>query len=634
MLIEIRDKASSFVAYIIIGLLILSFALWGIQEYFGGGGAPTVADINGTEITLPEFNNQFQQRKRDLQSALGANYERQFPNESIVKEQVIGSMINTELLRQEVASAGYQISDASLITRIAQIPQFQTEGKFDPQLYERLLQVQRYSKAQFESDLREQDKLRQFETSLAATSFMPAADLQKFQKLSEQLREFTYALVKSNPDAVSISNEEIENYYNENKQLFLTTEQVKLAYIELKEEELVNQITVTADDAHAIYDSQPERYMTDELRKTRHILFRVSNEVSADALEWDEAQEKADNVIKQLNEGDSFAELAKQHSDDSLSAEKGGEIGFIAAGDFTSTELEEALFDLEVGEYSNPVRTEQGIQIVKLDEIQPSEQKSFEDVREQIIIERKGQIAQTQFIEIADELANLMVEQPDDLQEASETFDLKIKQTGLLGPTSKTELFEYPKIQTLAFSEDILEEGLNSELIEVADGHVIAFRVLEHKKAEQKPLDEVSEGISKFMAVRKAAEHATKIGKELFAKMQAGGTLKDISHEHALELVNHGAVRRDDNQVPYIIMEHAFKLPRPVDSAVTIDEAALPDGNFALIELHKVVDGSDQLDEAQTTQLSQRVNYGRREFNASMETIKESANVQVFQENL
>jgi len=255
-------------------------------------------------------------------------------------------------------------------------------------------------------------------------------------------------------------------------------------------------------------------------------------------------------------------------------------------------------------------------------------------VREQIINERKGQLAQTQFIEIADELANLMVEQPDDLQEASEIFDLEIKQTGLLGSTSKAELFEYPKIQTLAFSEDILKEGLNSELIEVADGHVIAFRVLEHKKAEQKSLDEVSEDISKFIAVRKAAEHATKTGKELFAKMQAGSTLKDISHEHTLELVNHGAVRRDDNRVPYIIMEHAFKLPRPDNGAQAIDEAALPDGNFALIELHKVVNGSDQLDEAQTRQLSQRVNYGRKEFNASLETIKESGKVKIFQENL
>ena len=137
----------------------------------------------------------------------------------------------------------------------------------------------------------------------------------------------------------SISSEEIENYYNENKQLSLTPEQVKLAYIELNEDGIAGQVSVTADDAQTIYDSQPERFMTNELRKMRHILLRVSDEIAEDALEWDEAMGKANNIITQLNDEASFAEMAKQNSDDSLSAEKGGEIGFIAPGDFTSTEL-------------------------------------------------------------------------------------------------------------------------------------------------------------------------------------------------------------------------------------------------------------------------------------------------------
>ena len=634
MLIEIRERASSLVAYIIIGLLILSFALWGIQEYFGGGGTPAIANVDGAEITLSEFNNQFQQRKQAMQSALGNDYERQFPNEDIIKEQVIGSMINTELLRQEVTNAGYQVSDASLIAKIQQVPQFQKDGKFDPQLYERLLQVQRYNKAQFESQLREQDKLRQFETSLSASSFFPKSDLQNFQKLTEQTRDISYAVVKSDPDSISISSEEIENYYNENKQLYLTPEQVKLAYIELNEDGIAGQVSVTADDAQVIYDSQPERFMANELRKTRHILLRVSDEIAEDALEWDEAMEKANHIITQLNDEASFAEMAKQNSDDSLSAEKGGELGFIAPGDFTSEELEEALFSLDVGKYSNPVRTEQGIQIVMLDEIQPSTQKPFEDVREQIINEQKGQIAQVQFIEIADELANLMVEQPDDLQEASETYDLEIKQTGFLGSTSKSEIFKYPKIQSLAFSDDILNEGLNSELVEVAEGHVIAFRVLEHNKAEQKSLSDVSEDISKILSIQKASELIIETGKKLFAQMQAGSSLQEVSNQQSLEVVNYGAVRRDDSRIPFIIMEHAFTLTRSNNGTSVIDETSLPDGNYALIELHKVIDGSDQLNQTQATQLSQRVNYGRREFNASIETIKENAKVEVFKENL
>lgn len=634
MLIEIRDKASSWVAYIIIGLLVLSFALWGIQEYFGGGGAAPVANINGSEVLLPEFNQQFQQRKQALQSILGNNYAQQYPDESVIKKQVIDDMVRTELLRQNVTDAGFRISDASLIKRIQQIPQFQKDGKFDPQLYDRLLQVQRYNKAQFERELREQDKLRQFETSLAASSFLPKTDLQRFQKLSEQSRNFNYAIVEVDTSAVSVTSDEIDNFYNENQQLYQTPEQVKLAYIELKEEELTEQISITTEDARVIYDSQPERYVSDELRKARHILLKVPNEIAADAIEWDEAMDEANGYFQQLEEGATFAELAKQHSEDSLSAEKGGEIGFIAPGDFTSKELEEALFSLNVGEHSKPIRTQQGIQILALDEIQAAEQEPFEDVREQIINERKAQLAQERFIEIAEELANLVVEQPDDLQEASETFVLEIKETNWLEPTSNAEIFAFPKIQVLAFSDDILNEALNSELIEVADGHVIAFRLLEHKKSEQKPLESVSEDIKNVIAVRKAAELATSKGKEILVQMQTGSSLESLSTQNSLELISHGALQRDDNRVPNIITSHVFNLSRPTPDKPTVDGISLADGTFALIELTEVVDGAEQDDDAKVLQLSQRVNYGRREFNAVLDAIKEDADVQVFENNL
>ncbi len=634
MLIEIRDRASSFVAYIIIGLLVISFALWGIQEYFGSGGAAPVANINGSEISLPEFSQQFQQYKQRLQDNLGNNYQQLYPDESVIKNLVIDNMVNTELLCQEATNAGFRISDASLVKRIQQIPQFQKDGKFDPELYERLLQVQRYNKTQFESELREQDKLRQFETSLAASSFLPKTDLQRFQKLTEQARDFKYAIVKVDPNAVTVSSDEIDNYYKENQQLYQTPEQVKLAYIELKEEELTDQISVSADDARAIYDSQPERYVTDELRKARHILLKVPNEVAADAIEWDEALDKANGYIQQLKEGASFAELAKQHSEDSLSAEKGGEIGFIAPGDFTSQELEDALFSLKVGEHSKPIRTEQGIQILALEEIQAAEQEPFENVREQIINERKGQLVQERFIEIAEELANLVVEQPDDLQDASESFNLELKETNFLEANSNAEIFAYPKIQSLAFSNDILNEGLNSELIEVADGHVIAFRLLKHKKSEQRPLALVSAEISNVIAVRKASKLANSKGKEILAQMQTGSSLESLSVQNSLELISHGALQRDDNRVPNIITSHVFNMSRPTSDKPTVDGIALVDGTFALVELNNVVDGTDQVDDEKVLQLSQRVNYGRREFNAILEAIKNDADVEVFEDNL
>ena len=634
MLQDIRDSASSWVAYIIIGLLVLSFAMWGIQEYFGGGAAPPVATINGNDITQSAFNQQVQQRKQMLQSVLGDNYQQQYPDESMVRQQVIQDMVRTELLRQEVGKAGFRISDASLSKRIQQIPQFQQDGKFDPILYQRLLESQRYNKAQWENELREQDKLRQFENSLAASSFIPKAELQRFQKISEQTRDFKYAVVTVKPETITVGDAEIDAYYNDNKQFYKTSEQVKLAYVELKEEDLADSISVSEADAQLIYDSQIERYQTAQLRKARHIMFKVPNGLGADAIEWDQAIEKAEGIIKQLEDGAAFAELAEKNSEDTLSAQKGGAMGFIAPGDFTSKALEDALFKLDIGAYSKPIRTDQGVQIVQLDEIHASEQKPFEDVREQIINERKSQVAQERFIEVADEIANLVVEQPDDLLEVSESFDLEIKQTDLLTVTSNDGIFAYPKVRTLAFSEDVLTENLNSELIEVADGHVITMRLVEHKPSEQKPVSTVKDEIKNLVTVRKAAEATSEQGKNLFVKMQNGTTIDSIAAENSLELISYGALRRDDNRVPHGLSQHAFAMSHPAEGESVMDGLAQADGSFALIELLSVTPGSEELDDAKYQELSQRVNYGRREFSAVIDDIQEGGEVIVFEDQV
>lgn len=636
MLIEIRDRASSLVAYVIIGLLILSFALWGIQEYFGAGGAPAAAAVNDVEITIPEFSDRFQQYRQQLRSNLGRTYEQQFPDEGVIKQQVIEGMVDMEILRQEVTEAGFRISDTSLVQKIQQVPQFRKDGKFDPELYTRLLQAQRYDKARFEAELREQEKLEQFELSLASSSFMTQADLQRFQQLFRQSRDFSYALVQISPDSIEVSDQEVDDYYKENQAQFQTPEQVRLAYIEVTEDALFDQIRVGEDEALSIYREQPERFMTSELRRARHILIRVPEQVAGNPAEWDRAREQANEYIRQLKGGASFEKLARLYSQDTLSAGKGGDIGFIAPGDLASDALGKALFRLDVGAYSQPIRTDQGIQIVQLVEVQEPEQQPFAEVHENIVNERKGKMAQARFIEIADELANLVVEQPDDLTEAAETFGLEIQETGWLTSSATAGIFANSRVRLTAFTSDILEEGLNSELIEITDGHVLAFRVLEHKVPELKPSEDVAGEIRKQLHTRKAAEQAVEIGEEMYAQLQSGIGLQELSDKNALKQIRYGTLYRDDGRVPGKIMDLAFTMARPEADAdgVSAGGVALDDGSFALLELHSVTDGPEALDETAALQLSQRVNYGRREFSAILQSIKEDFDVRIFENNL
>lgn len=634
MLIEIRDRASSLVAYVIIGLLILSFALWGIQEYFGAGGAPAAAAVNDVEITVPEFSNRFQEYRQQLRSSLGRTYEQQFPDEGILKQQVIEGMVDMEILRQEVTEAGFRISDTSLVRKIQQVPQFRKDGEFDPELYTRLLQAQRYDKARFEAEFREQEKLEQFELSLASSSFMTQADLQRFQQLSGQSRDFSYALVQVDPDSIEVSDQEVDDYYAENQVQFQTPEQVRLAYVEVAEEALFDQIRVTEDEALSIYQDQPERFMTSELRRARHILVRVPEQAAGNPAEWDRAREQANEYVRQLRVGTSFEKIARLYSQDTLSAGKGGDLGFIAPGDLASDALEKALFGLDVGAYSQPVRTDQGIQIVQLVEVQEPEQQPFAEVRENIVNERKGKLAQARFIEIADELANLVVEQPDELTDAAETFGLEIRETGWLTSSATTGIFANSRVRLTAFTPEILEEGLNSELMEVADGHVLAFRVLEHRTPELRAREDVAPQIRERLRARKASTQAVEAGEEMYAQLQGGTGLRELADKNALRPVRHGALHRDDDRVPGKIMDQAFTMARPEAGRVSVGGVTLDDGSYALLELHSVTDGPEALDETAALQLSQRVNYGRREFSAILQSIKEEFDVRIFENNL
>ena len=634
MLIDIRDRASSVVAYVIIGLLVISFALWGIQEYFGAGGAPAAAAVNDAEISVPEFSEQFQQYRQQLRSTLGASFEQQYPDESVIKTQVLQEMVDLEILRQEATEAGFRVSDATLAEKIQQVPQFRRDGKFDPELYTRILFSQRYDKTRFEAELREQEKLGQFELSLASSSFMTGADLQRFKKLAEQGRDFSYAQVRVDPEGVEVSDQEIDDFYGENQTRFQTPEQLRLAYIELSEEALFDQVSVSEDEAHAIYQEQPERFVTAELRKARHILVRGPEQGADDAAGWDQAMAKANEYHSQLDAGTAFEKIAKQHSEDTLSADKGGDIGFIASGDLASDALEKALFSLSTGAYSKPIRTEQGIQIIQLVEVQESQRQPFDEVHENIVNERRSQMAQARYIEMTDELANLVVEEPDELTHAAETFGLEIQETDWLTFSATTGIFRYPKVRLSAFTPDILEEGLNSELIEVENGHVLAFRLLGHRISEMKPRDDVAGLIRDELRVRKAAEQAVETGEELLAQLQGGIGLYELSDKHALERVRHGALRRDDERVPTEIMNLAFTLSRPGSGGTSVSGLALDDGSFALLELHSIVDGTGTLDKAQALQLSQRVNYGRREYSAVLQSIKDEFDVQVFESNL
>ncbi len=430
MLQAIRDRASGWIAYIIVILICIPFALWGIHQYFGGDDPLLAAEVNGQEIPLRLLNQEYQQQKRYYQSIMGKQLPQEYEDRQL-KENALANLVRNELLRQEVEKAGYHISDNVLLSQIQEIPAFFSNGVFDKQRYEQILEMQRRTPTEFEHRLRQQIRVSQFIEGLSQSAFIPGQSIDDYRRLVNQHRRFTYFIIhtdlaKANAE---VSDEAIEKYYKTHKNKFNTPPRVKLDYVELTEKSLIASTPATDQQLREYYQSQPDSYQTPEQRHARHILLKLSSSPTTKKNQSAKQVEKrAQELVAQLRSGQKFSDLAKEYSEDSLSASSGGDLGWIARGDMDH-EFENTLFNLKLNQISEPIKTESGYQIIQLIDIKPANRKAFDEVRGQVEKEYKQHIAEDQMTDLTEQLITLSYEQPDTLEPVADALGIPIKHT-------------------------------------------------------------------------------------------------------------------------------------------------------------------------------------------------------------
>lgn len=630
MLQAIRDRASGWIAYFIVFLISIPFALWGIHEYFGGGDPLIAAEVNGTEIPVRTFTSTYQDQRRYLQSLMGGRLPPGY-DESTLKQTVIKGLVRNELLRQEIDNAHYHVSDRVLFDQIQSFPAFQVDGKFDPQHYERLLQSQRRSAAEFEQDLRQDIRQSQFEDGVRNTGFLPPRYQQDFQRLKNQTRDVVYFILKGDLEAAkrTVTEQEIDQYYRDHTERFQTPERVKLAYIRLNQSDLAETIEVDEAALQGFYEEQADRYAKPEERRARHILVKPAQDKQA---RLDAAKREAEQLISRLKAGEDFAALAKEHSDDTLSAAVGGDLGYLARGDMAA-EFEQALFNLEPQAISDAVKTPQGYEIVQLMEVKPAEQKPFDEVRAQVEQEFKQRAAETRFVDLAERLQTLSYEQPDSLQSAAEATGLTLETSEWMSRGGGRGIGTDAKVREAAFSADVLQERRNSDLLELASGDALVLRIAEHQSAAPKALDDVKNEISDLIARAKARDKTVERGREAVAALQNGESSEVVAERFGTHLESPGFVARMDQNVPRAIVQKVFTMRKPSGHTPTISSLELPGGEFAVVVLESVREGEGEgPDKGSATQA--QVDYGARELEATNRYLEQNADIKIFTENL
>jgi peptidyl-prolyl cis-trans isomerase D len=618
MLLAINDRIKGWLGIAVVILIALPFALWGIQEYFSDSGPRYAAKVNGSEITLLEFERTVSmQRQRLLQQNQG-----QMPfTDKVLRETTLNQLINQRLLEDVTYDAGYRISDTLLSQEIKQL--FTIDGNFDRIRFEATVAQLGMSVPGYEQTLRNELRVKQMQAAIANTSFVTNQEAQRLASLENQTRDFT--VLTFNLDHFSTAgdptDDEIAEYYELNKANFMRPEKIKVDYVELTSENIAHDVAVDEAQLQQMYDHYLQDIANNEERKASHILIKNTGDGKA----YDSIMEIRQKVVA----GEDFSALAKTYSEDPGSAQNGGDLGWVALGDMVKP-FEKALFELNNGDISDIVETQFGYHIIKLEDIRKEEPVPFGVKRYEFEEQYKSEVVASEFYDLSERLAALAYENPDNLEIIKEQMGLDIKSSDYFTRAAGRGIADNSKVRDIAFSPLVLEDGNNSDIIELSPEHVIVIRLHEHVPATAQPLQEVRSKIENIIRAEKGHQQTLQAALDAKTRLEQGEAIDSVTGD-GIKLDKFTAVSKKDRQKvndPQILTE-AFSMQAKSEGEPEIRQVDLFSGDVALVVLDKVNlppgMSSDDIDSVRSEIIRDDAT---RDFSAVLLAIKNSADIE------
>ena len=627
MLQDIRDNAQGIVAKVIIGFIIVSFSLFGVDSLIGGGGPAPAATVNGEEITVAQLDRAIDLQKRQLMNRLGEGADFSMLDDSLLRGPALERLVQRQLLLQAADSASIAVSDVIADQAIVSMSQFQQDGQFSPLLYKNVLRTNGFTLAYFKQLVSADMVIQQLNSGLSGSNFATDAELAATAKIVGQKRSFRYFMlpIAQVSESVEISDEAIETFYSEHSEDYKTEDRVKLAYIEIAQKDFFE--SVADEDLRQAYELEMDSFKADEERRAAHILIEVNDQRNAEA-----ASELISELAQKIASGDTFASLAEQFSDDTGSALNAGDLGY-TKGDTFPAEFEEALFNLTLNQVSEPVLTDAGYHLIIATEIKAMEKPSFDD-RKAVLQERlQLAAAEAKFVRSVEELRD-RVFNSEDLAGPAKELQLELSSSDWLSRTSAQGLLANAQVLAAAYSSDVLEDGNNSEVIELAADHFVVVRVLEHDAPHVKPLAELRTAISEQLKAQEAARLALQLAEDAMTELKAGKTIEEIAKQHGYESQVVQDVRRNAPSVNRELLGAAFEMSELDGDSVSLQSVSIGRGSaasVAVLQLDKVVTGSvDDFSsvEQQGIQAELQRNYGQQSLTVYIDALQDAADIE------
>ena len=551
MLGAIRNKSKGWVAYLIVGLITVPFALFGIQDYASRSANTAIAKVDGEDIDINIYYQELSTQQRNLQQQLGAAYTQEIDN--VLKQNLLDSLINEKLIENYANSLDIVTLDDEVKSVIEMNQAFLVDGVFSQDRYLQLLRLNSYSPAAYEIAQSKALNREQIKRNLSGSAFMSSTQAKQLNDLASQEREVSYLALNTEnyKDEVSVSQSQISDYFNENRSSFVEGRKVKVDFVELTLDSMEEPESPSNDDLKNLYDDNAELYTNPERRRAQHILV--------------ESEELAKDLLNQIKEGADFAELAKANSEDTSSSEEGGDLGFFER-ELMGAEFDEAAFAMNIGDVSEVVATDYGyFHIIKLTDIEPETMQSFDEVQEQLVSLYIRTAKEKLLFGSLEEFMNLSYEESLDM--VADQFGLELQTSDFFGEGSS----QYdPKFVASAFSSAVIDDGENSEVMEISPEKFVVLALSDLQSEREKDLSEVEGQIESVLKTLAAKEIIDNLAENIASALSSGDeqTANQLISENNLEWVNEGWISRA-NELPFDVTSLSFTLAKPEEGRHT-----------------------------------------------------------------
>ncbi len=553
MLEAIRAHSQGWLAKLILILIAVPFALFGIDAYLKNAGSDAaVAKVAGSSVSVVEYRNAMQSLRNKMQSE--GQKDLSLLDTPQARLTVLNRLINTRLLNAEAQDSKFKISNEQLSEFVITLPEFQQNGKFSQEVYDKLLTQNQMTPSKFENMMRGELVTQQVRDGIPPLAFAIKAVEDRAIKTELQQREVTIAEIKSADfiSQVKVDDAEVKAYYEKHKDKFQVQEQVKLEFVRFSANDLIMKMQVTDEDSKRFYNENAAKFQGDEKRRASHILIGFGPGATPEAKA--QAKKKAEEILAEVKKNPAkFAELAKKNSQDPGSAEKGGDLGMFGRGAMVKA-FEDAAYSMKPGQVSDLVQSEFGFHIIKLTEVSGQAQ-SYESLKPQIRAELMYQKALAKFSEEAENFNNLVYEQSSSLKPAADNYGLQVQKTDWVSATDGAKFFKNDKLMSLVFSNEVLNDKRNTEAVEVANNTLVAARVVEHKAAAPRSFDEVKAGITDFLKIEKASKLAIDQGNAALTSLKKNQTVSNIDWIPAVTVD-----RKNAQGLTELTMSNVFKI--------------------------------------------------------------------------